>query len=96
MVDMLLTVTLVGIAFLVGLAVAIGVESGSYRNGRRGIAAARRELAERSRQLDEREEGLAVEGRELYEWEGQLIRAAECGGCPICELRRLRGERPAS
>jgi len=93
---MLFSITLVGVGFLTGLVVAIWVESDTQGDGQRRIALRRRKLAERSRGLDEREEALAEERRELYEWEGQLIRAAEYGGCPECELRRLRRDRPAS
>jgi hypothetical protein len=35
---------------------------------------------------------IARHRRELSEWERELIRAAESGGCPACRLLRERGE----
>ncbi len=84
---MLVIVIVVGIAFIVGAAIVIGVDSDSRTSGWRNLAEERRILSERAA-------ALAVESRELWEWEGQLIRAAESGRCPVCELRRLRGEHP--
>jgi hypothetical protein len=94
---MLSAVAIVGTFVLIGLAVTVGVLDGrSRRAGWSRLADQRRRQSARSRALDEREEALAAESRELWEWEGQLIRAAEGGGCAVCELRRQRGERPAS
>lgn len=91
-----LSIAVVGLLALVGLAGIIGLtESGSLRSAWVRIATERRSLAEHARMLDEREEALAEEGRRLYEWEGQLIRTAESGRCPACELRRRHGDRPA-
>lgn len=94
---MLLTVALTGTFVLIGLAVVVGSLDGrSHRAAWSELAARRRELVERAEALDEREESLAEESRELYRWEGQLIQASEHGGCAACELRRVRGLRPAS
>lgn len=94
---MLSAVAILGVLVLAGLAITVGVlDSRSQRAGWDRLAAQRRLQAARNLALDEREEALAEEGRELWDWEGQLIRAAEHNGCPACELRRQRGERPAS
>ena len=92
----MLVVALGGIAFIIGVAVTVGIESGSQGSGWRGIAAGRRELAEIDRGLDERAEALAAKRRELWEWEEELTAAAESDSCPACELRRQRGGRPSS
>ncbi|SDH05995.1 hypothetical protein [Pseudonocardia oroxyli] len=86
----------VGGGVLLGiLAVLIGLADGfSQRSAWNRIAAERKALDEREQALDERSESLADEARELWSWEGQLIAAAEHGGCAACELRRRRGERP--
>ena len=92
---MLIAVVIAGGMAVVGLAVVIGyLEGHAQRAAWSTIAARRRALAEREQNLDERAEALAEEARELWEWEGQLIAAAECGGCPVCEMRRRRGDRP--
>jgi hypothetical protein len=94
---MLILVIVVGVAVLVFLAVAVGrIEGGSQEAAWRNIARQRRDLAERSRLLDERAEALVVKEHDLWEWEAQLVATAYSGGCPVCELRRSRGERPAS
>lgn len=92
---MLLTVAAVGVAFLVGLAIAVGVESSTQDRGWRGVAEARRELAERRRALDDRERAITEKQRTLWAWEGELVAAAESKACPVCELLRLRGKRLA-
>ena len=93
---MLIFIIATGTAVLTGLAVLVGrLDGRSQRAAWRRIAEERRELAEMRHRLAEQIEALAEEGRELWEWEGQLIAAAECGSCPACELRRRRGERPA-
>lgn len=94
---MSIVVIVTGGLVLIGLAVIVGVMDGrSQRNAWKRLAEQRRLQNLRDQALDAREEALAEEGRELWEWEGQLIRAAEYGGCPACEIRRQRGERPAS
>jgi hypothetical protein len=94
-VDMIV-VALGGIAFIIGVAVAVGIESGSQGAGWRGIAAGRHELTVIGRRLDERADALAAKRRELHEWEDQLIAAAACGSCPACELCRQRGGRSSN
>ena len=94
---MLISVIIVGTVVLVGLAVAIGrVEGGAQDSAWRRIAHERHSLAEQRRLLDGQVEVLAEKERELWAWETQLVAATESAGCPICELRRRRGERPAS
>ena len=92
---MLLIVVVVGTAFLVGLAIAVGVESDARARGWRGIAGGRRELAERRRALDEREQALAEEQRKLSAWESELGAGAEPRNCPVCDIAHPRGTRHA-
>jgi hypothetical protein len=85
----------VGIAALAGLAIAIGrIEGGAQEAAWRHIAAERRDLAEQRHLLDDDAAALADKERELWRREAQLIAAARSNGCPVCELRRGRGERP--
>ena len=93
---MLISVIAVGTVVLVGLAVAIGrIEGGSQETAWRHIAAERREIAEETRLLADHAATLVEKERELWEWEAQLVAAAASRGCPVCELRRRRGDRPS-
>lgn len=83
---MLVTLAVAALVALVGIAVRIG-DLQAKQDGWDRIAAERRRLAERRRALDELEV-------ELYERECQLLRAANPGTCPVCELRRRRGLPP--
>lgn len=95
--SIVISIVIVGGVVLAGLGVLIGlIDARSQRSAWSRIAAERRALAEREHELNERTEALADEARELWEWEGQLIAAAEQGGCAACELRRRRRERPAA
>jgi Tfp pilus assembly protein PilV len=92
---MLISVIAVGVGVLVALAVAIGrIEGGAQEAAWRHVAAERRDIAEQHRLLDEHAEALAEKERELWAREEQLADAAASRGCPVCELRRGRGERP--
>jgi hypothetical protein len=92
---MLMDVIVVGLVTLAVLAVLVGsVDECSQRGAWRKIAKERRALAECEIRLEDRARALAEEARELWDWEGQLIAAAECGGCPACELRRRRRDGP--
>ena len=86
-----------GVAALVGLAIAVGrIDGGAQEAAWRHIAAERRDLAEQRSLLDDDAAALAEKERELWHWEAQLVAAVQSEGCPVCQLRRRRGERPAS
>lgn len=94
---MLLTVALTGTFVLIGLAIVVGnLEARAQRTAWADIATRRRQQVDRDHALDEREASLAEESRELFRWESQLVQATEHQGCPACELRRIRGQRPAA
>jgi hypothetical protein len=85
-IDMLVVLAAVAVIALVALAVRIG-DLQAKQQGWERIAIERRRLAELRRVLDER-------AAELYQWESELVRAAESAGCPVCDLRRRRGLPP--
>jgi Tfp pilus assembly protein PilV len=94
---MLVSTIVVGVAVLAGLAIAIGrIQGGAQDAAWRRIAQRRRELADRSRLLDRQAEALGEKERELWAWETELVAAAAGRDCPVCELRRGRGERPVA
>ncbi len=82
----MLIVIVIGGVILVVIAVAVGrVEGMSQRDAWSKIAVERRELGRLRRALDERAD-------ELWAWESEL--AADGARCPVCALRRQRGQRP--
>ncbi len=94
---MLIWVIAVGTVVLVGLAVAVGhIDGGAQKRAWRRIARGRRDLAEQHRLLDDQAAALVERERELWDWEAQLTAVGNSQGCPVCELRRRRGERPVS
>jgi hypothetical protein len=85
-IDMLISLAAVAVVVLIGLAVRIGDLQAKEQAWDR-IAAERRNLAELRRALDQR-------AAELYQWESELVRAADSAACPVCALRRQRGLPP--
>ena len=84
----MLIVIVIGGVILVVIAVAVGrVEGMSQRDAWSKIAAERRELGRLRRALDEPAD-------ELWAWESELAAAADGARCPVCALRRQRGQRP--
>jgi hypothetical protein len=84
---MLIVIVLGGVALVVIAVVAGRAEGMSQRDAWSKIARERRELGELRRLLDERAD-------ELWEWESQLAAAGDGARCPVCALRRQRGQRP--
>lgn len=93
---MLIWVIVVGCLVLVGLAVAVGLSERRAQDAAwRRIADGRRLLAERSRRLDEQAAALVEQERGIWAREARLVAATQAGECPVCALRRRRGEQPA-